>query len=115
MRKWRWLTVLALLAATGYVASYPMAYRVLVGSDLDFSRRATVSSFIGPNFSGCWACQPSQAAIEKWNKWQFLRRFYFPPVEWMIDHTALMRPMLIWASVWDVDRQLAGDHLSRET
>jgi hypothetical protein len=111
MRKWRWLTVLALLAATGYVASYPMAYRLFVGIDDDHlcyvlltnnSPRVEFESF------------PSMSE-QQWKAWNYLERYYFPPVKWLIDHTPLRRPLMNWASVWSVNGQLEADYTARVT
>lgn len=96
------------LAPVGYLISYPLAYRSLVGSDA--SRTESV-----PFTIACCLCEgPTEAEFARWRAWARLEQCYFPPAEWLLDHTPLRYPMLSVARLVDADEQLQGEICSRD-
>jgi hypothetical protein len=101
------LVTVGLMIPSAYLASYPIAYRVLVGSDED--RNSSV-----PFLRMCCLCEPpTPEAIQRWELWCKLSRYYFPPAEWMTDHTPVQIPVLFMARMVNVGSQLEGEVESR--
>jgi hypothetical protein len=98
VRKWCWLSTLLIFGAVGYVASYPVAYRLQNGPD------------VGPRMHN--PC----VVVDNWqeNSWRVLTTYYYPPVEWMIDHTPVRIVVLKWAALWGVEEQLDTDSTVRD-
>ncbi len=99
------VAVTLFLLPAGYLASYPIAYRMLLGADANNSR---VFSYMGTAWSRPDA---GSEGFHRYEAWLKLQQYCFPAAEWFIDHTPIQRPLLAFAWVIDVDEQL-GDAVS---
>jgi len=106
----RWLLALVFAAPCIYAGSYPVAYRMLVGSDEAWKNGRSPRSLVC--FSGC--LEPvSEIAVQRSQTFASLEEWYYPPAIWMTDHTWLGRPMFAWAKLWSVSEQLEFDQVIR--
>jgi hypothetical protein len=96
------------LLPTGYLASYPITYRLLLGSD---SNCLPLFSSMGR----VWQCrEPSTGEIQRREQWQSLRKYCFPPAEWLVDHTPVQHLVIAFAYLVDTDEQIRSDAAERE-
>jgi hypothetical protein len=93
--------VVAILAGAGlYFASYPVAVRVLMGTDASRPRQGGCS-MIPEGF----LVRPPQ--------WVGHVMTVYRPVEWVAARAPFEGPMRLWHQVWGVDEETRGRLLSR--
>jgi hypothetical protein len=100
--------VCLVLVPVAYLASYPVAYRVLIGSD------AKQDESVPFRQDACIPAKFSPDALACWKAWQRLEQYYFPPAEWLIDSTPFRTPVLTFARLVDTDEQMEGNIRSRD-
>ncbi len=98
------IAMTALLLPTGYLASYPVVYRLLEGSD-EASRRWYSMLYVHISFCD----EPSREELDRQEMWWKLQRYYYPPVEWVIDYTPLRHPIVALAVLMHTDKQILDD------
>jgi hypothetical protein len=93
--RWTWVVLLVLMPVT-YLASYPAAYRILVGPDYvwQFGRIQDHKLELDATYGG--------------NDWKWLEQNIYPLAEWALHKTPLRQPMLLVARVFDVEMQIEG-------
>lgn len=105
--RWLWISTAAVLAIVCYVLSYPISYRLLVGSDRyemalheAWNEKQTVL-YCGD--------APQLHSGACWEAWGYLRKYYYPPVEWAMDFLPVRTAVLSIAYVIEVDWQINRD------
>lgn len=89
------LSLIAFAAPALYVLSYAPFLRLEMGADIDYSRFP----------DGVMFCFGEEYFIHTHPA--------YAPVEWMIDHTPLRKPLIVWANVWTVHDRCEGDSVAR--
>ncbi len=102
------IAVVVFLLPVGYLASYPIAYRLLLGSDTNNSR---VFSYTGTAWQRPFV---GSEGFNRYEAWLKLQRYCFPAAEWLLDHAPIQRPLLAFAWLIDVDEQLNDELRERE-
>ncbi len=92
------------LLPTGYLASYPIAYRFLEGSD-----EASLRWYSMLDIHISIHYDPSREEMDRQEMWWGLQRYYYPPVEWVIDYTPLRHPIVALAVLMQTDKQILDD------
>jgi hypothetical protein len=97
------LTMLGVLYVLSYAPMYRLKYgrplRILTAADLHLVREAPPSL-------------PATFRTQEPRGWVPLA--CYAPVDWLIDHTSLRRPLLWWAGVWDVREWVESDARTRK-
>ena len=109
LTKWGRIVVTGIclvLIPASYLASYPLAYRALVGSDANRGQSVPASLDAARTCYPSLAPAPAASAMKKYRVWEWLQRNYFPPAEWLMDHTPARHPILALADLADSDEQI---------